>query len=299
MVRKTGIVLLCGSIPFSARMDRPPSELFSLDTGKFRLRTFFWSPSEPKAVIALVHGLGEHAGRYEHLGQYFSSRGVAVVAMDHRGHGTTPGTKGHCGTMNSFYKTIDALLDLVQTRFPNIPVFLYGHSMGGNVTLNYALTQSPAVNGVIATGAWIRLKEEPSKLLVLAAKTLSRLFPTLTQATGLDPAKISRDPEVVKAYVNDPLVHDRISLRTGYALIQGANHLKEFTGAPDFPVLIMHGSADQITLAAGSKNLAEQMEGQVFYKEWDGCLHEIHNEPEKEQVFDYILAWVGKVSDWL
>lgn len=254
-----------------------------------------WPVNEAKAVIALVHGLGEHAHRYEHLVRFFHQHQIAVIAYDRRGHGQSAGRKGHTPKYGAFLEEIDQLLVETKKRYAELPVFLYGHSMGGNLVLTYALQYQPAIQGVIATAAHIRLGFEPSAFTLMLGRLMRNIFPAFTQSNGLDVQLISKDPVVVEAYTQDPLVHDRITAATGLAMLEAAADLDAYQGDFPVPLLLMHGGADGITAPAGTQALAQRLSSDVELKIWDGLYHEIHNETEQTEVFSYTLNWIEQL----
>ncbi|MBI5915931.1 MAG: alpha/beta fold hydrolase [Bacteroidetes bacterium] len=134
----------------------------------------------PKAVICIVHGLGEHIGRYGHVAEFFSAHGIATFGFDHQGHGRSEGKRGHAPNLGSLLDGIGHLLAVAGEHYPGNPVFLYGHSLGGHLALNFVLRRKPGIRGLIATGPWIRLPKQPSAMLVGFAAVMSRIFPKLT-----------------------------------------------------------------------------------------------------------------------
>ena len=268
---------------------------FSWRTGTDQLKLFgqVWSPiQEPIAVIALVHGMGEHSGRYRRLAEFFTSHNIAVITFDQRGHGKSEGKKGHITHFNQLLEGIDELVERANLRFKQKPVFLYGHSMGGNVALNYALKKPSTIKGVIATGPWLRLAFDPPAIQLKLANIMRNLYPGFSQGSNLKTEHLSHDPAVVEAYNKDKYVHDRITASffanlysSGLYALQHANELK-------IPALIMHGGDDKITSQPASAEFAKKANLVSEYKEWPGMYHEIHNEPEKEQVFQHILDWI-------
>lgn len=252
-----------------------------------------WEPeSEPKAVICLVHGLGEHSGRYHHLAAALTEAGYAVLAYDLRGHGRSGGPRGHMPSFEAFMKDIDRLMEQAAQRYPDKPRFLYGHSLGGILVLNYALRRRPDVRGVVATASGLRTALEEQKGKVALVRLLGGLFPGLTLPSGLDPQTLSHDRRVVEAYVNDPLVHDKISLGFGKIMLEVIPWT--FAHAAEFPVplLLMHGTDDALGYARGSEEFARLAGDKATLKLWPGLYHEIHNEPQQREVFDYLIAWL-------
>ena len=256
-----------------------------------------WVPTLPsKGLVCLIHGLGEHSGRYAHLGAFLNQNQYSLISFDLRGHGRSEGLRGHTPHFDSFMADMDCFLDQARTLQTGLPLFLYGHSMGGILVLNYVLRRKPALAGVIVTGAGLRTALEKQKAKVLLAKVLGALLPRMTLPSGLNPETISRDPAVVQAYVNDPLVHDRLSLGMGRQLIQAIDYA--FQHAHDFPpvpLLMMHGKDDVLGYASGTEEFARSVPQDCTLKIWDGLRHEIHNEPGQGQVFDFLLVWMNRV----
>ncbi len=252
-----------------------------------------WKLDEAKAVICLVHGLGEHCRRYDHMAKFYAGHGYAMIGFDHAGHGRTKGTKGHA-TMDSLYNGIKLLLEEAASRYPGKPIVLYGHSMGGNLVLNYLFRNNPKVAAVAVTGSWIKLGEEPPKLLEWIGRLMKFIMPSGGRPNDLDASTISRNKDEVQAYVNDPLVHDRVSFGMGISLLDAGRWLDQYKGAVDVPLLLMHGGGDKVTSPEGTKNLAARLTGNVTHKEWPVLYHEIHNEDEKGEVFDYTVKWMDE-----
>ena len=251
-----------------------------------------WAPETPKAVVCLVHGLGEHSGRYAHMGKAYAQAGYALLGFDLRGHGKSGGRRGHAPSFEAFMQDIDRLLEEAGSRYPGLPRFIYGHSLGGILTLNYALSRKPDVNGVITSAAGLRTAIEQQKGKVFLARVFGSVIPSVVIPSGLDPNTISRTPEVVQRYVSDPLVHDKLSFGMGKS-VMGAIAWA-FEHAPEFPapLLVMHGTADQLGFASGSQEFASKVEGDCTFKAWEGLAHELHNEPEQAEVFEYTIAWM-------
>ena len=268
------------------------NELYWKNAEGLQLLALNWAVKSPRAVIALVHGQGEHIGRYDALAQWFNQRGIAVVGYDQQGHGQSEGKRGHAKNLEVLLDDIGLLLEKTQEMYPNTPVFLYGHSMGGGLVLNYATRREPVLCGLIATAPWIRLAFEAPAFKVVAGRILKVFMPTLTLPTGLAAHFISHDEAVVKAYKSDPLVHDKMSAAAGIALLEGAKWLDHWEGEFKIPVLLQHGGDDKITSADATRRFSERVKGDVTHHEWPRLYHEIHQEKEKEEVFEYTLKWM-------
>ena len=257
-----------------------------------------WEPdAQPKAVVALVHGLGEHIGRYAHVGKALTDAGYVLVGFDLRGHGKTVSPRGHFPSLNVVMQDIRAFFQFVAQRYPGLPQFLYGHSLGGLLSLTYAVQNKAGLKGVMVTGAALRSALQEQKAKIAMANILGTLMPAATIPSGLDATTISRDKTVVDKYVNDPLVHDKTSLGLGKSALAAIDVC--FTGAKEFayPLLIMHGKEDKLTYPSGSADfakLAGEKNKDVTLKLWDGLYHEIHNEPEQADVFKVMIEWLNK-----
>lgn len=251
-----------------------------------------WPVEKPRAVIALVHGQGEHIGRYQHLATWFGQRDIAIVGFDHQGHGRSEGKRGHAKNLDVLLDDIGQHLEATRAMYPGVPLFLYGHSMGGGLALNYVTRRHPTLDGLICTGPWIRLAFEAPAIKILAGKILRRFMPALTLPTGLAAHFISHDEAVVKAYQTDPLVHGQVSAAAGIALLEASEWLDQWAGVLSMPTLLHHGGGDKITSAPATRAFAARAQGDVTYQEWPGLYHEIHNEKEQAQVFAHTLAWM-------
>jgi len=256
-----------------------------------------WQPeSGPRAVVCLVHGHGEHAGRYAHVGAALSGAGYALLGYDLRGHGQSEGQRGHTPSYEALLDDVAGTLQQAEEHFPGRPRFLYGHSLGSTLVLSYGSRRQPQLAGVVSSGALLHTPLEQQALKIALARLMNRLTPATALATGLDPETISRDPEVVRAYRNDPLVHDRITFRMASETLAAMRSTLAQAGEFSLPLLIMHGGADRLCFPEGSREFAAQVKSDCTLKIWDGLYHEIHNEPEKEQVLEFTIAWLDAHS---
>lgn len=268
-------------------------EIKSIDNRSLFVQS--WIPDETiSGVICFIHGIGEHLTRYSYWAERSVSEGYAFFGFDLCCSGKSEGKRGFFPSYETFMDDIDLLMQQAKSRFPGIPVVLYGHSMGGNLVLNYAITKRTDIIGLIATSPWLILKNEPSKLLLSVIRFLSKVFPNLIISSGssVGADSISRDKSVVEKYINDPLVHNKISLKMAISLNDAAEYALENSAKLEIPLLLMHGSADQITDPEGSRQFYESNPKKYTFKIWEGLYHEIHNEPEKEEVFEYLINWI-------
>lgn len=262
--------------------------------------SIFWRMWEPeqehRGVVGLVHGLGEHSGRYAHVGEALTQAGYCLLALDLHGHGCSGGPRGHVDSFENFLTDIDLMLAEAASRFPDKPRFLYGHSMGGILVLNYVLRRRPQLAGVVATASGLRtpLREQKAKLLF--ARLAGSLLPSFSLPSGLQTAGLSRDRQLIESYEMDPLVHDRATLRMANETFAAVDWTLENAANFHLPLLLMHGTADELAYAHGSQEFAGLVSGECDLKLWEGLYHELHNEPEQQEVFDYLIAWLDEKS---
>lgn len=251
-----------------------------------------WIPQNGyKGIVCLVHGVGEHCGRYDQIAEQLGAAGYATSGIDLRGFGKSQGRRGHL-RIASALRDIDEMLAEERRRAGGRPLFLYGHSLGGLLVLLYGLEYRPAVAGVVATGPALRTVLRNQRGKVLMVRMLGTLFPGLTLSTGLDDTKLNRDPDVLAAYRADPLVHDRASL--GFARDSFAAMDRVLSEAARFqlPLLLIHGSADEINLVGGSEAFAAQHPGDCTLKVYPGVFHAVEHEPERVQIIDDVIKWL-------
>ncbi len=260
-----------------------------------RLYFQLWQTEQDvKGVVCLEHGLGEHCNRYAAWNQKLNKAGYSVITFDLRGHGKSEGQRGHISSFNDYIEDTDLLLKEARSRFPGIPIFLYGHSMGAIIIWDYVLMKKPELSGVILSALDYRNALEEQKVKVLLSRVLGSIVPTMSMSSGLNPHDISRDQEVVSRYINDPLVHDKVSLGWAKSALVAVEWSLAHTGEWTLPVLLMHGENDKIGYVIGSQQFADKVNCDCTLKVWSGLSHEIHNEPEKDMVFDFLQKWLDE-----
>jgi alpha-beta hydrolase superfamily lysophospholipase len=250
-----------------------------------------------KAVIILVHGLGEHIGRYEHVAGYFNQNNISVYGFDHRGHGKSSGKRGHIASNQDFISDIDTLIEMVKNENSGVPIFLYGHSMGGNMVLFYALSKKPDIKGIICTSPGLGAGEPVPPAKLLAAKTMKTLMPAMTINNGLDVNNLSHNPKVIKDYREDPLVHPMISLKLAMDIFSNGDWAVDNAEKFPIPLLLLIGSDDHIINLDKIKQFAENAPSNLLtFEIFSGFYHELHNEFEQEKVLRVILDWINKLN---
>ena len=254
-----------------------------------------WKPETDtaKAVVCLVHGLGEHSARYSHVAEALVKSGYILFGADIRGHGRSSGLRGHTPSDDAILKDIDLLLENAQKRFPKIPILLYGNSLGGIFVLYYGLKRKPAIKGIIATSAAMHtaLENQPAK--ILASKILGSLVPKLSMPSGLDTNALSQDPKVLQEYVNDPLVHDKVTVGFGKIVLSMSRYILLHDAELSVPILLMHGKEDAIAFPSGSIEVAAQLPEKSKLVLFEGARHELHNEPVKNEVSKTMINWLN------
>jgi acylglycerol lipase len=248
----------------------------------------------PLAVILLIHGLGEHSGRYDGWAARFNASGIAFRAFDLPGHGLSGGKRGTMPKFTELFSLIDSMLENVGNDFPGVPVILYGHSLGGGILLDYLIKNKPRIKGAIITSPWIKLTETPQKFKVWLASVSGKLLPDMTQASGLKTKYLSHDPQVVSDYENDPLVHGLISAGLFNSMTEAAENILHNSEVIDVPLLLSHGRDDMITSPAGTIEVAG-VAPKATLKLWDGAYHEVHNDILRDEHFDFIREWIDTI----
>src|SRR4051812_14075102 len=256
--------------------------------GGIELYWQLWSPAGCRATVVLAHGASEHSGRYAWTAEQLAERGYVTYALDHRGHGKSEGPRAYVDRMDNVVADLDQLVDMASGG----PLFLLGHSMGGAVAIAYTARHQEKLDGLILSGP-LAVLEAASPAQRIAGRVLSAVAPRLG-VYDIDSSGVSRDPEVVRDYDADPLnYHGKLPARTVHELSQTVARFPGEVGRLTLPILIMHGTADQLVPAAGSDMVdAGAGSDDKTYIRYDGLYHEILNEPERDRV-------VGDIADWL
>lgn len=252
------------------------------------------SPEDkPKGIIYLVHGLGEHSGRYDHVGNALAKAGYHLAGFDLRGHGLSEGPRGHSPGLTQMMDDIQLFIDTTGQHLGNHkPTFLYGHSLGGNLAMYFGLQNPKAFRGAIITSPALETAEPQPKAKVAFATIMAKIAPAFTLNNGIETQGLSRNVSVVKAYENDVYVHDKITARMGVDLLESGQKVRENANQWLLPLLLMHGSADPITSPTASKTFANKANHTVDFVMWDGYYHELHNELDSEKVVQTMINWL-------
>ncbi len=257
--------------------------------------SFFPSVGEARGILALVHGLGDYSGCFTRMIDFFVNNGFHVAAIDMHGNGAAGGMRGHIDRYELFYEDIDLLLIQAREQFGDLPIVLYGHSLGGNLVLNYALRRKPELTGVVSSAPLLRLKKRPV-LTRIAAEVLNLVAPRLSLDAGIDTNNLTHDPAIVEEYIHDPLVHGQATMRLLSQALRAGSWAQKHAEDFPLPLLLIHGGADTITDPAASAVFANAVPPQlVELRIFDGFYHTLHNEVGREEVYQTVLAFFDRV----
>lgn len=256
----------------------------------------YWKAENAKANIILIHGMGEHSTRYDgFFAKKMNDAGFSIIAFDHYGHGKTKGKRGDCPSYNAVLNSVDVLIEKCDEYLDKkLPKVLYGHSMGGNVVGNYILKRKEKINLAVLSSPMLKLAFEPPAWKLFAGKIMRNIYPSFQESTGLDAKGISRDENEVNKYVNDPLVHDKITINFSLPFFEEGDWAIENANKLENPTLLIHGTGDKITSYKGSEQYAKNAGNKAELKLYKGGYHELHNDIVKEEVLDDVIAWLKK-----
>lgn len=258
-----------------------------------------WPPTgleeSPRAVVALVHGISEHSGRYTALVGQLPAAGIAICAFDLRGHGQSQGQRGHIDRWQEYTDDVLLFLEQVRTRYPASPIFLYGHSLGALIVTEFVLTHPEGLAGMIVSGIPLIPTGVAKTPLVLVAKSLSRVWPRFSVSLGLDGSRLSRDPEMIRAYEQDRMVHHTATARWGTETLATIASVRTRLKGIKLPILILHGEADRVNSVEGSRELyAGVSSTDKELHIYPGGTHEPHNDSIRNQVVREVEEWINK-----
>ena len=252
----------------------------------------YWQAKNTKAVIVLVHGMGEHSGRYKHVAKKLNENDFSVVAFDHFGHGKTTGKRGHNPSFEAVLESVSKTIEKAKALFPDAPIFLYGHSMGGNTVINYALKKKHDLKGIIATSPFLKLAFEPPKIKLAVGKLFQKIAPSITMGNELDANDISREKIEVDKYINDPLVHAKISPNFSLTFIDSGKWAIENASKLETPIFLLHGTGDKIIDYRGTQEFANNSD-KATLKLYENGYHELQNDLCKEEMLEDVVNWLS------
>jgi alpha-beta hydrolase superfamily lysophospholipase len=258
----------------------------------------FWLADSARASAIIVHGVGEHSGRYAQVAHCLVEAGCSVYTLDLRGHGRSGGERAVIDRFSHAVADIDQLVDLVAATEKGRPLFMIGHSMGGALSLCYALEHQEKLSGLILSAPAVALDGAPW-LMRQSSKLLSQIAPRMG-AVAVDPKLVSRDAEMVNAYVTDPLNwHGRLPVRTLAELVVFAERLPRRLSSLRLPLLLMHGGDDKLAGVSGSKMVHDGVSStDKTLRVYPGLYHEIFNElpADRAQVLRDLVEWIEQRS---
>lgn len=261
------------------------------------LYTQTWLPdTTPKAMLAYIHGLGEHSGRYRHIGETMAAAGYGFHMGDLRGHGRSPGKRGHIMDWAEYQYDLQAILDSAQAAAPEVTKHFYGgHSMGGLIALDLAVENTSGYRGVITSAPGLGVAWKIPAWKVRLAYILSRVVPTMPMSTELPPRDLCRDPQVVEAYDSDPLVHDRVSVRQAAEALSRQVIVRGKASKVHLPLLILYGTDDNLANTQLMREFYEAASSQdKTLIPYDKMFHEVCNEFGKDQVLSDMIGWMDE-----
>jgi lysophospholipase len=253
-----------------------------------------WLPERrPRGVLVLCHGFGEHARRYDHVIERLGELDLAIYAPDHRGHGRSGGKRVHLKDWTEFTDDLHQLFGIASTDWPGTDRFLLGHSMGGSIALTYALDHQQDLKALMLSGPAVDVTSGTPRIVVEIGKLVGRFLPGVP-VESLDAKLVSRDPAVVSAYEEDPLVHHgKVPAGIARGMILAADRLPERLPSLTIPLLLQHGQDDGLASVHGTELIAEYVGSEDLTVEiYENLFHEVFNEPENEEVLDDLVEWL-------
>jgi len=273
-------------------MTRKP---FEFQICELTLHGQYYEPKEIKAVVVLVHGMGEYSRRYEQtVVPELLKQSFAVISYDQFGHGLSEGKKGDHPGYECILDGLEEVLNKAKSLFQSQPTFLYGHSMGGNVVINYVLRRENNLSGVIATSPFLKLAFKPPAWKMTFGKIIEKIYPSLTMPNELDVQALSKDQKEIQAYLNDPMIHDKVSTRFSLAFMKTGQWAIDHASSLKSPMLLLHGTKDRITSHLASEEFAKNSNGKVDFRPVENGFHELHHDLERQMVLNIICDWIEK-----
>ena len=286
-------------------MQKLPATITTPDGLALHLRLWPADTGMPvRGTVLIVHGLGEHIGRYAHVAARLNAAGWTVAGHDQRGHGASEGARGALAHADSLLRDLALVIDAVRAAHPG-PLMVLGHSLGGLVAARFVaggVTPSAgerewhrAVDALVLSSPALNAGMSSAQRLLLAAT--APLTPNLAVGNGLEAEWLSHDPAVVQAYRDDPLVHDRITPRLAQFIVDAGTVVQQRAAQWNVPTLLIYAGADRCVAPAGSRTFAAAAPaGLMTAREWPALFHEIFNEPERDEVLGVLVEWLATKS---
>ncbi len=249
----------------------------------------------PKAALVIIHGFGEHGGRYQHMMEHLADHNISSLAIDLEGHGKSEAERGVCKSYEILHADVTLAISEAERLSPNVPIFLYGHSMGGGLVLNHGLTHAPKIRAYIVSAALIYPVKPVSGGLRMLVKILRKIVPKMTIANDIVGHEVSTLPEVQELYANDPLNHRRLGVGLAEDIVEGGEWNVANAEKWQAPLLMLHSRDDKLTQFAGSEEFASKAQNCTFLPLQD-CEHEIHNDVSRDVVYDALTYFIETYS---
>ena len=278
------------------------TSVVSATEGYFRssdgLKLFYrrWAVPQPRAVCLLVHGIAEHSGRYQHLAQALAAQGFSVWALDHRGHGRSEGLRGDCRSLEEFVEDVRLLAQQARIGTQRLPLLLVGHSLGGLIALSFCARYPEEVRAVAVSSPALKLTHETPPWKVSLVTATSYVLPTFPFQNGVNPKNLCRDPQVVEAYIKDPLVRHVLTARCAVALRDAMRESLDLARQLKVPCLILQAGADEVCDPQTAVEFSRRADGNgITFRRYDGLYHELFNEPQRARVIGDLCQWLNGV----
>ncbi len=276
-------------------------QMHRFETGERFIRSWRQPDRDPQSgsnhvALVLIHGLGDHSGRYDEMARWFAARGVSVYACDLLGHGQSPGARMVIPNYEALLQDVENLYGYVRDRHSDSRLGLFGQSMGGNLVLNHQLRGYSQPEFVIAGSPMLRAVNPPGAISMILLRLISHVRPNLRLKGDIDASDLSRDPAMQQAFLDDPLVQRGITLQLGRVLIDSGEWAIGAAHKIPSKTLVMHGTDDRITSHEASLEFAEKSMGKVTTRIWPGAKHDLHHDIAREEYFASILDWISKIE---
>lgn len=266
-------------------------ELKSLADGR-SLQGYRWSVANPVAVMSLVHGFGEHCGRYSELAEHLNQHGIEVLGVDLRGHGRTVGPRGVSRQYADIHGDVKALIAESARLHPDLPRFLFGHSMGGGLVLHHGLSaESDSLSGYLVSAPMLRAKRRLPFYVRWAVKTLRKLIPWGTLPTPISGHKVSTIPQQQELYRSDAMNHNRLGYGLAVGMVEAGQRVLDNAAKWNKPLCLWHSQADQITDFTATERFAVQAQ-QCGFTAFTDVQHEMHHDYSRDQVFALMVDFM-------
>lgn len=274
-----------------------PERITILSQDGIELLITQWELEEPVGSFCIIPGFGEHGGRYERMAEILNAANWNVYVLDNRGHGKSGGKRGHTPSYELLLSDVEEMLKSVRAAFTELPIVMFGHSMGGNIVANYMLRMNTnEISAFILSAPWFRLKQQPPSWQVKMGKMLLKIAPSLPQTQPVRTEVLTKIKEEQQAYIDDPLVHGKITPSLFFGVTEAGEWALLHTEKLKKPGLVYHGTADPLIDFEASKAFAARARGKgVDWWEVDGALHEPHNDEEMDTVHQRIITYLSQI----